>query len=46
MKYIKRTSKLIKDYFNILSQNYPDWLDEYIETERMLKHLIIMIIAH
>ena len=36
MKYIKKTSKLIKDYFSILSPDYPGWLDEYIETERML----------
>ena len=43
MKYIERTSKLIKDYFNILSQNYPDWLDEYIETERMLKQQYISV---
>ena len=43
MKYIERTSKLIKDYFSILSQNYPDWLDEYIETERMLKQQYISV---
>ena len=34
MKYIKKTSKLIKEYFNILSPDYPRWLDEYIETKR------------
>jgi HD superfamily phosphohydrolase len=43
MKYIERTSKLIKDYFNILSPDYPDWLDEYIETERMLKQQYISV---
>ena len=35
-----KTNKLIKDYFSILSPDYLDWLDEYIETERMLKHCI------
>ena len=35
MKYIEQISKLIKDYFSILSPEYPDWLNEYIETERM-----------
>ena len=43
MKYIERTSKLIKDYFSILSSDYPDWLDEYIETERMLKQQYISV---
>lgn len=43
MKYIEKTSKLIKDYFSMLSPNYPDWLDEYIETERMLKQQYISV---
>lgn len=41
MKYIDKVSKLIKDYYKILSPNYPEWLDEYIETDRMLKQQYI-----
>ena len=43
MKYIEKKSKLIKDYFKILSPEYPNWLDEYIETERMLKQQYISV---
>ena len=43
MRYIEKTNKLIKDYFNILSPNYPEWLNEYIETERMLKQQYISV---
>ena len=38
-----KTSKLIKDYFNILSPEYPEWLNEYIETERMQKQQYISV---
>lgn len=37
MKYIEKNNKLVKDYFKILSPDYPEWLNKYIETERMLK---------
>ena len=43
MKYREKTSQLIKDYFSILSPDYPDWLNEYIETERMLKQQYISV---
>ena len=36
-------SKLIKEYFNILEPNYPDWLDEYINTDSMLKQKYISV---
>ena len=41
MKYIEKESKLIKEYFKILSPVYPEWLDEYIETKEMLKQQYI-----
>ena len=28
MRNIEKTSKLVKDYFKILSPNYPEWLNE------------------
>lgn len=28
-----------KDYFNVLSPDFPEWLNEYIETERMKKRV-------
>ena len=43
MKYIDQTSKLIREYFSILSPNYPEWLNEYIETERMQKQKYISV---
>ncbi len=43
MKYIEKTSKQIRDYFNILSPEYPEWIDEYIETDRMLNQQYIGI---
>ena len=43
MKYIEKTNKLIKEYFKILSPDYPEWLNEYIETERMLKQQYISV---
>ena len=43
MKYIEKTSKLIRDYFSILSPEYPEWLDEYINTDRMQKQKYISV---
>ena len=37
MKYIEKESKLIKEYFKILSPDYPKWLNEYIKTKEMIK---------
>lgn len=34
---MEKTNDLIKSYFKILSPDYPEWLDEYIKTERMQK---------
>ena len=35
--------KLINEYFKILSSDYPKWLDEYINTERMQKQKYISV---
>ena len=35
--------KLIKEYFKILSPDYPRWLDEYINTARMQKQKYISV---
>ena len=43
MKYIEKTNKLIKDYFKVLSPEYPKWLDEYIQTKRMQKQQYISV---
>ena len=38
-----KTSKIIKEYFKILSSDYPDWLDEYIMADRMQKQKDISV---
>lgn len=43
MKHIEKNQKLIKDYYKILSPDYPEWLDEYIKTERMQKQQYISV---
>ena len=43
MKYMETVNKLIKEYFKILSPEFPEWLNEYIETERMLKQQYISV---
>ena len=43
MKYIETRNNLIKTYFKVLSPIFPDWLNEYIETERMLKQQYISV---
>ena len=43
MKYIEKTNNLIKDYFEILSPDFPEWLNEYIETDRMQKQKYISV---
>ena len=32
MKYIEKTNDVIKSYFEILSPDFPEWLNEYIAT--------------
>ena len=43
MKYIEKTNNLIKDYFEILSPDFPEWLNGYIETDRMQKQKYISV---
>ena len=43
MKHIDKINNLIKEYFKILSPEFPEWLNEYIETERMLKQQYISV---
>lgn len=43
MNHIEGISELIKDYFKVLSPVFPEWLNEYIETERMLKQQYISV---
>ena len=43
MNYMEKIDKRIKEYFNILEPDYPKWLDEYINTDRLLKQQYISV---
>lgn len=43
MNYMENVSKEIKEYFNILEPNYPEWLNEYINTKTMQKQRYISV---
>ena len=43
MKYIEKANNLIKSYFEILSPDFPEWLNEYIETDRKQKQKYISV---
>ena len=43
MKHIDEINKPIKDYFKILSPDFPDWLNDYIETKQMIKQKYISV---
>ena len=43
MKYIEKRSELVKKYFKILSPDFPEWMNDYIETKRMLKQQYISV---
>lgn len=34
---------LIRDYFNVLEPNFPEWLNDYIETKELLKQRYISV---
>ncbi|MBR0350582.1 MAG: hypothetical protein IJH76_01950 [Clostridia bacterium] len=36
MSYINNLNKRIKEYFNILEAEFPEWLNEYINTKELL----------
>ena len=33
--YLSKLNKEVKEYFNILSNEFPEWLLEYIDTPEM-----------
>ena len=43
MKYIDSVDKKVLDYFNVLEPNFPEWLNEYIETKELLKQRYISV---
>lgn len=43
MNYINKIHKRIKEYFNILEPDFPEWLHDYINTDAMLKQQYISI---
>ena len=43
MNYIDTIDNRIKEYFNILDSNYPDWLNDYINTKALLKQQYISV---
>ena len=40
MRYLDTLSNKVKNYFNVLEPNIPDWLDEYIESKNLQKQKI------
>ena len=42
-KYYSNISKEIKDYFAILESNFPEWLNEYIDTRELLSQQYISV---
>ena len=42
-KYYDNTSKEIKDYFKILEPDFPEWLNEYIDTKELLSQQYISV---
>ncbi len=42
-KYYDNISQEIKDYFKILEPNFPEWLNEYIDTKELLSQQYISI---
>ena len=43
MNYIDNQGKQIKDYFKILEPNFPDWLNDYINTKELLHQQYISV---
>ncbi len=43
MNYIDKTDKRLKEYFNVLENEYPEWLNDYINTDVLLKQQYISI---
>lgn len=45
MNYIDKLDKNIKEYFDVLEPNFPAWLNDYINTDVMLKQQYIGIMC-
>lgn len=43
MNYIDNLDNQIKDYFKILEPNFPDWLNDYINTKELLHQQYISV---
>lgn len=43
MRYIDSVNKYIKDYFKILEPEFPEWLNEYIDTKELLSQQYISV---
>ena len=43
MNYIDKLDKRVKEYFKVLEKDYPEWLNEYINTEVLLKQQYISV---
>ncbi len=43
MRYIDSVNKDIKDYFKILEPEFPEWLNEYIDTKELLSQQYISV---
>lgn len=43
MKYIDSVDKRVLDYFNVLEPNFPEWINDYIETKELLKQRYISV---
>lgn len=43
MKYIDSVDMRVLDYFNVLEPNFPEWLNDYIETKELLKQRYISV---
>ena len=43
MNYLENIDKNIIEYFDILEPNFPDWLNDYINTKELLKQQYISV---
>ena len=43
--YINNVNKLVKEFFKILAEDYPEWMNDYIEAKEMLKQQYISVIC-
>ena len=43
MRYIDTIDDRLKEYFNILEPNFPEWLNDYIDTPELLKQNYISV---